>query len=151
MGSRPAGRPHGHTGASPTGGIALNTHVSELPRPSQDANISALLAGSRLEFNHQVGGHPAAVFHLDALCSGPLADLGRVQPACRSAAAAAGWLAGAAADTAGSIQVPGQYIPQFPGVPGVQVDLILGAVQPEADRPLGGAAVEVIDEQGLYL
>jgi hypothetical protein len=37
------------------------------------------------------------------------------------------------------------------GVPGVQVDLILGAVQPEPDGALGGAAVEVIDEQGLYL
>src|SRR5207249_851505 len=68
-----------------------------------------------------------------------------------SAAAAAGWRAGAAADPAGSIDVPGQRIPQFPGVPGVQVDLILGAVQPEADGTLGDAAVEVIDEQGLYL
>jgi hypothetical protein len=36
-------------------------------------------------------------------------------------------------------------------VSGVQVDLILGAVQPEPDSTLGGAAVEVIDEQGLYL
>jgi hypothetical protein len=34
---------------------------------------------------------------------------------------------------------------------GVQVDLILGAVQPEADGTFGGAAVEVIDEQGLDL
>ena len=83
---------------------------------------ASLLAGSRLEFNHQVGGHLAAVFHLDALCPGPLADLGRVQPACRSAAAAGGWLAGAAADTAGSIHVPGQHIPQFPGVPDVLRD-----------------------------
>jgi hypothetical protein len=34
-----------------------------------------------------------------------------------------------------------QSVPQLLGVPGVQVDLILGAVQPEADRPLDGAAV----------
>jgi hypothetical protein len=34
---------------------------------------------------------------------------------------------------------------------GVQVDLILGAVQREADRGLGFAAVEVVDEQGLDL
>jgi hypothetical protein len=36
-------------------------------------------------------------------------------------------------------------------VPGVQVDLVLGAVQPEPDGTLGGATVEVIDEQDLYL
>jgi hypothetical protein len=36
-------------------------------------------------------------------------------------------------------------------VPGGQVDLILGAVQPEADRALGLAAVEVVDDQGLDL
>jgi hypothetical protein len=34
---------------------------------------------------------------------------------------------------------------------GVQVDLILGAVQPEPDRAFGLAAIEVVDEQGLYL
>jgi hypothetical protein len=34
---------------------------------------------------------------------------------------------------------------------GVQVDLILRAIQPEADRTFSGAAVDVIDEQGLYL
>ncbi len=34
---------------------------------------------------------------------------------------------------------------------GVEVDLILRAVEPEADGILGLTAVEVIDEQGLYL
>jgi hypothetical protein len=34
---------------------------------------------------------------------------------------------------------------------GVQVDLMLRAVEPEADGALGLAAVEVIDEQGLRL
>jgi hypothetical protein len=34
---------------------------------------------------------------------------------------------------------------------GVQVDLILGAVQPEADRALSLAAVKVVDEQDLDL
>jgi hypothetical protein len=34
---------------------------------------------------------------------------------------------------------------------GVQVDLVLGAVEREPDGTLGGAAVEVIDEQDLYL
>jgi hypothetical protein len=34
---------------------------------------------------------------------------------------------------------------------GVQVDLVLGAVQPEADRTVGLAAVEVVDENSLDL
>ena len=34
---------------------------------------------------------------------------------------------------------------------GVQVDLILGAVQAEADSTFGLAAIQVIDEQDLYL
>jgi hypothetical protein len=33
---------------------------------------------------------------------------------------------------------------------GVQVDLILGAVQPEADRAVSLAAVKIVDKQGLY-
>lgn len=114
-------------------------------------NVSALLAGSGLEFDHQVSGYPAAIFHLDALCPGPLADLGGVQAVRRPAAAAAGWLAGAAAHPAASIHVPRQSLSHVLGVLGVQVDLILGAVQPEADGTFGGAAVEVIDEQGLDL
>jgi len=36
-------------------------------------------------------------------------------------------------------------------MPGVQVDLILGAVQPEADRAVSLAAIQVIDQQNLYL
>ena len=42
-------------------------------------------------------------------------------------------------------------IAQLPGVLFVQVDLILTTVQPETDGTLGGAAIKVIDEQGLYL
>jgi len=48
---------------------------------------------------------------------------------------------------AASIHVPRQSLSHILGVLGVQVDLILGAVQPEADGTFGGAAVEVIDEQ----
>ena len=100
--------------------------------PWGNVNVSAL-AGSRFELGYPVGGHPAAVFYLNALRPGPLPDLGGVQAARRYAAAAAGWLAGAAADPAGGIDVPGQRIAQLPGVCGVQVDLIPDAVQSEAD------------------
>jgi len=103
------------------------------------------------ELGHQVGGHLAAVSYLDAACPGPLADLGGVQADRRSAPASTGRLAGTAADSAGSTHIPRQRIPEFLGVPGVQVDLILGAVQSESDGILSGAAVEVIDEQDLYL
>jgi hypothetical protein len=34
-------------------------------------------------------------------------------------------------------------------MPGVQVDLVVRAVQAETDSFLGGTAVKVIDEQGL--
>jgi hypothetical protein len=34
---------------------------------------------------------------------------------------------------------------------GVQVDLVLGAVQSETDCAFSLAAIEVVDEQGLYL
>jgi hypothetical protein len=34
---------------------------------------------------------------------------------------------------------------------GVQVDLIVGAVQSEADGTVGLAAIEVVDEEGLDL
>jgi hypothetical protein len=119
--------------------------------PWQDVNVSALLVGSGLELDYQISGHPAAVFHLNALCPGPLADLDGVQTAHRSATAAAGWLAAAAADPAGSIHVLRQRLSHVLGVLGVQIDLIFGAVQPEADGTFGGAAVKVIDEQGLYL
>jgi hypothetical protein len=36
-------------------------------------------------------------------------------------------------------------------VPGSQVDLIIGAVQPEADSARSLADIKVLDEQGRYL
>ena len=41
--------------------------------------IGGLLPGGGLEFHYQLGGHPAAVFYLDALRLGPLADFSDVQ------------------------------------------------------------------------
>lgn len=56
--------------------------------PSQDVNVSALLAGSVLEPGHQVSGHPAAVFDLDAVPGPHSRTQGRVQARRRPAAAA---------------------------------------------------------------
>jgi len=53
---------------------------------------------------------------------------------------------GSAAGPPGGTCVAGQGIPQLLGVPGVQADLVLRAVQAETDGSVGGTAVKVIDE-----
>src|SRR5436190_1310368 len=57
----------------------------------------ALLARRGFEFDYEFGGYPAAVFDVDALGLGPLADLGGVQGVRLCFASAAGWLPGAGA------------------------------------------------------
>ena len=52
--------------------------MSEVP-PSWDLDVSILLADSGPELDYHVSGYPAAVFYLDALRLGPLADLDSVQ------------------------------------------------------------------------
>lgn len=91
-----------------------------------------LLTGSRLEFYDQFSGYLPAIFHLDVMRLGPLPDLGGVQPARRSPAPAAGGSAGATANPP-SPHVGRQRVTQLLGMLSVQVDLILCAVQPEAD------------------
>ena len=51
----------------------------------------------------------------------------------------------------GRIYVARQRIPQRLGMLGVQVDLVLGAVQTEADSAFSLTAIEIIDQQSLYL
>ena len=111
----------------------------------------SLLAGCRSELDDQFSGYPPAVFHLDALRLGPTPDLDGVQPARWSPAPAAGGPARAAAHPPPTLDMGRQRVPQLPGMLVVQVDLILRAVQPEADSTLGDAAVEVINNQGLDL
>ena len=113
--------------------------------------LCTLLARCRFELHDQFGGYPAAILHFNALGLGPLAYLGGVQPARRSPARAARQPPASAADPPGSTCVAGQGIPQLLGMPGVQVDLVLRAVQAETDGSLGGTGVKVIDQQGLYL
>jgi hypothetical protein len=49
------------------------------------------------------------------------------------------------------VDVARQRIPQRLGMLGVQVDLVFGAVQTEADSAFSLTAIEIIDKQGLYL
>ena len=46
---------------------------------------------------------------------------------------------------AGRTDVPREGVSQLPGVLGVQVDLVIGAVQPDTDCAVGLAAVEVVE------
>jgi len=80
---------------------------------------------------------------------GPLADLSAVHPA--RPAAAPGWAPGAAPSSPGRSHIARQRIPQRLGVLGIQVDLVLGAVQREADSAFSLAAIKVVEQQDLYL
>src|SRR5208282_5797528 len=101
-----------------------------------------LLCGRGLELDYQFSRYPAAAFDVDALRLSPLADLGGVQPIRWRSASDAGWPPGAASGSAGCAHVACQRVPQFLGMSGVQVDLIVGAVQPEADGTVSLAAIE---------
>ena len=100
----------------------------------------------RLVLSNNVGGHTATVLDVDALFPCPGADghgVGRAGPA----GAAGSAPAGGAADLAGVSDVPAEGGAEFLAMPGVKVDLVFSAVQGEADRALGLAAVDVIDKQ----
>ena len=99
-----------------------------MPKVSQP-----LLSGRGLESGHHLGWYPAAVCHLDALRLGPLADLSGAGPIGPCPAPPPGKAPRTASGPAGRPHVARQLIPQCLGVLGVQVDLILGAVQPELD------------------
>jgi hypothetical protein len=105
-----------------------------------------LLSGGLAVPGHDIGRHPAAFLDVDALASGPGADRRGVRGG--RAPAAAGSPAGAA-DLAGVRDERLQGVAQCLAVRRAQVDFIVGAVQGEADGPLGLAAVDVIDVEGL--
>src|SRR5215471_11578422 len=112
--------------------------ISPTPKASQP-----LLSGRGLEFDHQLGWYPSTVLHLDALRLGPFADLGAVDAIGPCPAPAPGRPPRTASGPPRRPHVARQRIPQRLGVLGVQVDLILGAVQPEPDSSLSLAAIEV--------
>ena len=104
----------------------------------------------RPELDDQFGRHAAAVLDLDALGLGPFADLSGVQAAGRRPAPAPRGPASGAAPPRG-LDVPRERLAERFGVLRVQVDLVLGTIQRKADGTLCLTAIDVIDEQGLYL
>ena len=87
---------------------------------------------------------------LDALVAGPLPDVLGVDVGRSAPAPGPGRRPAGATDPPGGGHVPAQGRPQFLGVLGVQVDLVIGAVQPELNASLGFAPIEIVDEEGLY-
>src|SRR5689334_3548287 len=90
-------------------------------------------------------------FYVNTLGLGPLADLGGVQPGGRRPAGGASGTPGPAAGPPRGAHVGRQCLAQRLGVRGVQVDLVLGAIKAETDRPFRLGPVEVVNEHSLYL
>src|SRR4029077_3120934 len=110
-----------------------------------------LPSGRRLKPGHHLRGDPPAVFDLNVLSPGPLADISGVQAARRRAASAAGRPPPIGSRPPGRTRILRQCVPQGQGMLGAQVDLVLRAVQSEADGTLSFAAIDVVDEQSLNL
>ena len=109
-------------------------HESE-PLYRRPGTSRILLPGCGRELDDQLGRHPSTVFHVDAVRFGPAADLGGVRPAGSRPASAAGRPPGPAPGPAASRDIARQRLSQRRGMPGGQVDLIPGAVRPEATVP----------------
>src|ERR1700691_342543 len=88
-------------------------------------------SGCRLVFLDEFGGHAAAVLDVVAVPLGPLADLGSVDAI--STAAAARGAPGGAADLAAVLDVLPERLAQLIAVLAAEVNLVVRAVQPEAD------------------
>src|ERR1700735_3402314 len=104
-------------------------------------------SGCRLAFLDQIGGDAAAVLYVVAVPLGPLADLRGVDAI--TTAAAAPSAPGGAADLATVLDVLSERLAQLIAVLAAEVDLVVRAVQPEADRAIRRAAVDVVNEECL--
>src|SRR5438094_757998 len=146
-------------GTSSTWTISRHDRTSKLSTRHRLIQVrlagACLARGRRLELDYQFGGHPATVLYRDALCPGPLADLGRVQPVRRCLAPAAGRAPDGSAGPTGSTDVVRQRVPQRLGVFGGEGDRVTALVVPLAPscdlhggcvwRPHGGSLI-VLDE-----
>src|SRR5438132_12887911 len=119
--------------------------------PPGRTRAAALVPRSRPEPDNQFGRYAAAVLDFDALRLGPFTNLGGVKPARRCPAPGPGRPAGSSTAPPRGFDVPGQRLTKRLGVLRVEVDLVLGTIQRKADGTLCLTAIDVIDEQGLYL
>src|SRR5580698_4857788 len=112
------------------------------------------LAGSRADGRLVVlddfGRNAAAFLDVVTVSPGPCADLGGVDGT-GAGTAATGGAPGGAAGLAAVGHVVCQHLAQLFGVPGAEVDLVLGPVDAEANGAFRCAAVDVVDKQRLNL
>src|ERR1700738_1339094 len=128
-----------------------------MPRRHRSRNNHAggglqLRPGRSLKLDDELAGYPTAVSHFDALRFGPLTNLGGTRSAARILPSAA--LAsppGRATDLAPRRDVLCCGFPQRLRMSSAQVNLVVRAIQTKADSSFCLAAIDVIDEQGLYL
>jgi hypothetical protein len=88
-----------------------------------------LLRGRGFELHDEPGGYPAAVFDVDALASGPVADFGGVRVARAGLAAAGPGWALSAGRSPGRADIAGERAAQRLSVLAAEVDLVACAVQ----------------------
>lgn len=113
----------------------------------------SLLLRRRLEFDDQLGRYPSAVLDLDTPGLGPLANSRGVgSGSTNSPTSGSAWPSSRRSGRpAGGTDVWLQCLSQGTRMLGAQVDLIVRTIEPEADGALGLVAVQVINEQRLYL
>src|SRR5262245_58223491 len=130
-------------------------HTAECRRRRQQlaqCRAVSVTPARRLILADQLAWHPTAVSHLDALRLGPLTNLGRARSAARILTSAAGGSPpGGTADLATSRDVLLRGLTQRLRMGGAQVNLVLRTIETKVDGSFCLTAVEVIDEQGLYL
>ena len=91
-----------------------------------------LLRGRGFELHDELGGYPAAVFDVDALASGPVADFGGVRVARAGLAAGPGW-ALSAGRSPGRVDIAGERAAQRLSVLAAEVDLVACAALGEPE------------------
>src|SRR5216683_1599215 len=121
------------------------------PRPGEPAAFRTYFPVAALNLATSSAGTRPRSFTSMPCALAPLPDLSEVQPAHRRPASSPGRPPATAACPPGAAHVARQRASQLPGMPGAQIDLVLRAVQPEADGAVCLTAIKVIDQLDLYL
>ena len=106
-----------------------------------------LLAIRHLVLGDEAGGNPAPVLDVNTPGLGPFPYLLGIDAVYRGTAGT-GRTPPRPGDPAGLADVRSSEFPQLPGVTGIQVNLIPGAVKPEFDGLDRRTAVDIIDKEG---
>src|SRR5215469_3794148 len=131
-----------HPAATPVG-VAQHVLALALRAP-------LLSGGLAVPFNH-IGRDPAAFLDVDALRFRPGADGGGVEASTGPATRPPALPSCRRRDLSGMLDIVSQCIVQFLAVHRAEVNLVVRAIQSKPDGALCVAAIDVVDEEGLYL